>query len=345
MGIKNFHKFLRKHAPDMYHEVSISQFAHKTVAIDINIYLYKYKSTHKERWLNMLFMLLLLLKKHKMNCVCIYDTKAPVEKNARKAERRQRKKNAEDKIVEIQDALQLYHTEKIISPILHEISAKKGGKLQKILNIHTDFVDLPAIHQEIAFLSNQIVNITKQDVDTSKQLLSVMGIPYYNADGEAESLCAYLCCHHMVDAVLSDDTDVLVYGTPVFITKLNTRTGTCVVLDPAHIIETLNMTFSQFVDLCIMSGTDYNDNIPNIGNEKAFNLLLKHQSIEGIEQQRPDLPCECLNYIRIREIFRTPDTIPPYDTTNTPIELTNLSEFALQHRIHLNSSQLKVLMD
>ncbi len=344
MGIKNFHKFLRKHSPELYQEVSLAQFAHKTIAIDINIYLYKYKSTHKERWLNMLFMLLLLLKKHQIQCVCVYDTKAPAEKNARKAERRQRKKNAEDKILEIQEALQLYYADNTVSPILLEISAKKGGKLKKILNIQPDYVDIPLIHQEMSILSNQIVNITRQDVEVSKQLLTLMGIPHYNADGEAETLCAYLCCHRQVDAVLSDDTDVLVYGTPFFITKLNTRTEKCIVLEPPKILESLGLTPTQFTDLCIMSGTDYNDNMPNIGNEKAYNLLLKYKNIEGIERERPDLPSECLNYTRIREIFQPPSTLSSYDTTNYPIQLPLLNEFALHHRIHLNSTHLKQLI-
>lgn len=344
MGIKNFHKFLRKHAPELYQEIHISQFKGKTIAIDINIYLYKYKSTHKERWINMLFMLLLQLKQHQINCVCIYDTKAPVEKNARKAERRQRKKNAEDKIFEIQEALQLYHSKQIVSPILLEICAKKDGKLKKLLKLNTDTIDIALIHKEIVFLSNQIVNITRQDVDTSKELLSVLGIPFFNADGEAETLCSYLCCHHQVDAVLSDDTDVLVYGTPIFITKLNVREGVCVVLNPEKIVQVLNISFEQFVDLCIMSGTDYNDNIPNVGNEKAYKLLLKYKSIEGIEHSRPELSCDGLNYKRIREIFHTPSKLPSYDTTNTPIHLPLLNEFALRNRIHLNSNQLKMLI-
>lgn len=341
MGIKNFHKFLRKHYPEIYTDTSLSTFSNKKVAIDINIYLFKYKSIHKERWINVLFSLIILLKKYNIDCVCIYDTKSPVEKDARKQERKQRKKNAEDKIHEIQEDLLKYNQTGIASDLLKQISHKKGA-LKKVLNIQTDVIDREAIYRELTSLSNQIVNITKYDVAISKQLLQILGIPYYDADGEAESLCSYLCCHGKVDAVLSDDTDVLVYGTPCFLTKLNLKQETCVVLTPEPIFEKLRLTKEQFVDLCIMSGTDYNDNIPNIGNEKAYILLQKHSSLELIEQEKKELDTQILNYKRIREIFTVPAVLREYLLENKQPNLQELEPFAVQHRIQYHPSRMKV---
>lgn len=344
MGIKNFHKFLRKHFPEIYEEVPLSMFKDKRIAIDISIYLFKYKSIHKEKWIGVFFSLLLILKKYKMQCVCIYDSKAPIEKDAKKQERKQKKKNAEDRIHDIQEQLAIYHRSGEISPLLSQISHKKGT-LRKILNPSDAFIDMEAIQKELLTLSNQIVNITKYDIMISKQLLEIIGIPYYDAEGEAESLCAYLCCHQQVDAVLSDDTDVIVYGTPLFITKLNMRNETCIVLNPDKITERLNLSVEQFVDLCIMSGTDYNDNIPNIGNEKAYAMLLKYHNLETIEHEKKELPVDVLNFRRIREIFSVPETLNQYQIRNGSTDIQQLNQFTQQHRIPINLTRIQSLME
>ena len=88
MGIKNLHRFLRKHTPSAYREnVSLSEYADKIVAVDINLYLYRYKSIHKDKWLPVFLNFILMLKQHRIDLVCVYDTKAPVEKNIKKEER------------------------------------------------------------------------------------------------------------------------------------------------------------------------------------------------------------------------------------------------------------------
>lgn len=331
MGIKNFHKFLRKHSPESYQEVSLSNYSGKTIAVDISIYLFKYKSIHKEKWLNSFLSFLLLFKKHKINCVCIYDTKAPIEKDARKEERKQRKKNAENRILEIQNGLMEYEKSGIVSSILADISKTKG-KLKKILH-DENILDREAVEKELTNLSNQMVNITKYDIALSKQLMDILGITYYDASSEAETLCAYLCCHNKVDAVLSDDTDVLVYGTPIFLTKLNIRQETCIELKYDFIVEKLNFTKEQFTDLCIMSGTDYNNNITNIGNEKAFSLLQKHKNIETIEEVKKELDTSVLNYRRIREIFEVPKELGDYPIINNPTNTRDLEMFLATHRL------------
>lgn len=343
MGIKNFHKFLRKHFPDVYYEIPLANLTIKKIAIDINIYLFKYKSIHKDKWIGIFFSFLLLLKKYNFDCVCIYDSKAPVEKDAKKLERRRQKKKAEQRLQEIEKCLLSYQENGSIDPLLYQISQKRGT-LQKILNPSDKVLDMEAINRELQLLSNQIVNITKIEVDLSKELLDILGIPYYVADGEAESLCAYMCCHNIVDAVLSDDTDVIVYGTPLFLTKLNMRNETCFVIDPKSVINNLKLTFEQFVDLCIMSGTDYNDNIPNIGNEKAYNLLLKYDNLETIELEKPDLNVHVLNFKRIRELFRVPSTIEDYIIENRKANIDLLNTFTIKHRIPINADRIRVLL-
>lgn len=52
------------------------------------------------------------------------------------------------------------------------------------------------------------------DVAT-KQLLKLFGFPYHTAPGEAEAECALLQRHGLVDAVLSEDVDTLMFGSGI----------------------------------------------------------------------------------------------------------------------------------
>ncbi|PVH88684.1 PIN domain-like protein, partial [Cadophora sp. DSE1049] len=52
------------------------------------------------------------------------------------------------------------------------------------------------------------------DVAT-KQLLKLFGFPFHNAPGEAEAECALLQRHGIVDAVLSEDVDTLMFGSGI----------------------------------------------------------------------------------------------------------------------------------
>ena len=93
MGIKNLHKFLRKYAENAYRDIHLSAYMGKRVAVDANIYLFKYKSAFKERWVYNFVHLIALLKHAQLDLVFIYDTKAPVEKDLKKYERKLRKHN------------------------------------------------------------------------------------------------------------------------------------------------------------------------------------------------------------------------------------------------------------
>jgi 5'-3' exonuclease len=209
MGIKNLHKFLKKHTENAYKETHLSVLTGKRIAIDSNIYLYKFKGCARESWLTMFVSFALKFRKYNIECIYIYDTKAPIEKNAKKEERKQRKRNAENRITNIKNAIQEYDETGKASDLLQEICSKPQQRLLQ-LNSHSPLISKETIDKEIANLEGQIINISKYDVELSKRALELLGIPYYDSETEAETLCSYLCCHQVVDAVLSDDTDVLV---------------------------------------------------------------------------------------------------------------------------------------
>jgi flap endonuclease-1 len=115
--------------------------------------------------------------------------------------------------------------------------------------------------------------------------------------------------------VASEDTDVLAYGTPTFITKINTSDETCVEINYEELTTALGLTQEQFTDLCIMCGTDYNENMKGIGPDKSYKLLVENGLIEDLEKIVDNKTGELkfdtsvLKYKRGREMFSTPEVI------------------------------------
>lgn len=54
-------------------------------------------------------------------------------------------------------------------------------------------------------------------------MLTLMGVPVIQAPGEAEAQCSYLNKIGKVDAVCTEDTDSLVFGTQLLLRELNNK--------------------------------------------------------------------------------------------------------------------------
>jgi len=307
MGIKNLHKLMEKFSPNVYETIPLNVFAFKKIAIDISLYMFKYKTIFGDKWLNAFINLVVCLRKNDIHCVFIYDTAAPPEKEKEREERRSSRQKLEDKAVELDRAIQLYKQTGEITGKLDEICYVQKHKLlsggQKTL------FDIKLAEETLKKLKSQVVSIKPEDFELTRELFDILNVPYFSAPMEAETLCAHLTKVGVVDGVLSEDTDVLAYGTPMFLTKINTAANTCVLLILDEILEELDMTYPQFLDVCIMCGNDYNKNIPKIGFVNSHRLIKEHNCIENIGLNT-ELDISILNHERTRELFTLSESIP-----------------------------------
>ena len=80
------------------------------------------------------------------------------------------------------------------------------------------------------------------------------------------------------------------------------------------------MTMDQFIDLCILCGSDYTQTIQGIGPVRAFSLIKEAKSIEGVleilakknanpKTKRKFIVPDEFPYQEARDIFKSPNVI------------------------------------
>ena len=125
--------------------------------------------------------------------------------------------------------------------------------------------------------------------EMSRQVIEALkhaGVQYVVAPYEADSQLAYLERKGIINGVLSEDSDLLVFGVRVLLTKLD-QYGDCVMLrrDDFAACREINLTgwtISEFRSMAILSGCDYLEGIHNMGLKTAHRLLRKYKTIDRV---------------------------------------------------------------
>jgi len=327
MGIKsNFNKFISSTASfNVFEEIHISQYGTKKIAIDTTLFLFKYKASLSDKWMTGFVNLICLFRKYNVHCIFIFDGPSPEEKQSEQLHRKEGKQKLQDNVASLEADLLTFQSTGVMSE-----------KLQKISTPHETLEY--SIHKK----RNQIVNITSKDFFLLKEMLELMKVPHHDATTESEKFCSKLCIDGLVDAVLSDDTDVIAYCSPIALSKLNVYTGNCVSVSNEKLLESLSLDSQQLLDFCIMCGTDYNKNIPNVGSTTAYKYIKEHNNIETISSAL-NIDVSGLNHVRVRQLFTCFDgetnlNYVPY--CGIP-DLGVVGAFFKLHQIHVSMYKLK----
>ena len=113
-------------------------------------------------------------------------------------------------------------------------------------------------------------------------------IEYVVAPYEADAQLAYLEKKGIIDGVISEDSDLLVFGVQRLITKLD-QYGECIELNRKDFsacreVSFVNWSDTEFRQMAILSGCDYLPNIPKMGLKTAHQHLSKYRKIERVIQ-------------------------------------------------------------
>ncbi|ACO64852.1 predicted protein, partial [Micromonas commoda] len=82
-----------------------------------------------------------------------------------------------------------------------------------------------------------------------------------------------------VDIVFTEDSDLVAYGCPLVLFKLDKSKAGGGAKGPLNFI---GWKHEQFLELCVLSGCDFLPNIRGIGIKKAHALVAKHRSVAAV---------------------------------------------------------------
>jgi 5'-3' exonuclease len=105
------------------------------------------------------------------------------------------------------------------------------------------------------------------------------------------------------------------------------------------VLNALELKSKEFLDFCIMCGTDYNKNIPKVGPETSFKLIKKHHSIEDVEKDGFDV--SNLKFVRVRQLFTQYERFTESIPYCKPADFNALAEFMFVNNIRYNIEKLK----
>lgn len=124
-------------------------------------------------------------------------------------------------------------------------------------------------------LTKNIFNIKRQHIRDIVRLLTLAGIPFIQSIGEAEAQCVALNKAGKIYGIASEDSDVLVLGGN---SLLKDFTGKKPIKDInlQILLNELDLTHDQFIDMCIILGTDYCIGVKNMGAITAYNKFIEY---------------------------------------------------------------------
>jgi flap endonuclease-1 len=167
--------------------------------------------------------------------------------------------------------------------------------------------------------------INKYIVESSKELLKRMGIPYINAPSEGEAEACYMCKKGMVYAAVSQDYDTLLLGSPIIIRNLTIsgrrklpKKDIYVEVVPEILLlddtlKSLGISQRQLIWVGILLGTDFNDGITGVGPKTAVKIAKASNSIEDVKKYvKAKYNAEFeLDIREVEELFLNPEVCDP----------------------------------
>jgi len=139
-----------------------------------------------------------------------------------------------------------------------------------------------------------------------KDLARVIGIPTITAPSEAEMMAAAMCRDNLVDTVVSNDVDAILFGSP-HVTKLLQVSNNRILRVRLEKLEAqMQLDLERLRDLAVLCGCDFHEGVKGIGPRKGALLLQRHGGLLEVLKAKGVTHSIREDFIRAREVFDEP---------------------------------------
>ena len=262
MGIKNLFKIIKNHSPDSIKSLNITDLKNTNIAIDANLFIYK----------------------------SIYAIRKTLGKDIIK------KVNNEDKNVthihvlfmrlyglKINNIKAIFVFDNLYSELKKETMSIRKEDKNKIKKKYEE--SKTEEDKKKYFYAKE--NITNEEYEDIIKLIELFGFKYIISNQESDSECAFLNKKGIVKYVVSDDADLLLFGTKYLIKNFSIdKKKFMEVYDLKQILKDLKFNQKMLIELGILLGTDYTEKIKGIGEKRALELININKDIENMKKKK-----------------------------------------------------------
>ncbi|KAK4051655.1 Elongation of fatty acids protein 2 [Microbotryomycetes sp. JL201] len=306
MGIKGLTALITEHAPHAIKQHDIKSLFGRKVAVDASMSLYQFLIAVRQQdgqslmneqgettshLLGMFYRTIRMVENDLKPCF-VFDGKAPELKQNIASRMREAESQLKKRFSRREEAKE------------DEAEAKETGTVE-----------------DVDRFNRRQVRVTPQHNDECKKLLTLMGIPWINAPGEAEAQCAELCRGNLVYGAGSEDMDTLTFNSPILVRHLTfseARKMPIEVISLQDVLEGFNLTMDKFIEMCMLCGCDYLEPVKGIGAKTALKLVQEYDSFGDIVahlRKGKNPPPEDWPWEDAKKLFQKPDVTPAEHVT------------------------------
>lgn len=171
------------------------------------------------------------------------------------------------------------------------IEAEEHARFASTLNSKSQLQNAEDYETELRQLRNQQKKDRRDADEVShimitecQQLLKLFGLPYVTAPMEAEAQCAELVSLGLVDGIVTDDSDIFLFGgTRVYKNMFNQAKFVECYLS-SDLEKEYSLDRHKLIRIAHLLGSDYTEGLPSVGPVTALEILSDFEKLEDFSE-------------------------------------------------------------
>jgi flap endonuclease-1 len=261
MGIKNFFKFIEKYSPESIKNTKIIDYKNKVIGIDANLMLYKIIFAIRANGYDLKNNNIIITHVHTLLLKLLAFKKYNIKP--------------------------IFVYDNAPPELKYNTLEERDELKKKIINKYKD--DTTDKGKRIYYYVKS--NITEKEIEECKLLIDIFGFVNIQAEQEADAQLADMYKSGLIDVIISDDMDILLFGGGTLVKNFSiSEKETMKEIDLEIILKTLKLSKKMLIDLGILMGSDYCDN-NGMSYNKAYKLIKKYDSLKKIPKDVFNYDC------------------------------------------------------
>ncbi|KAH7342046.1 hypothetical protein B0J17DRAFT_649235 [Rhizoctonia solani] len=164
---------------------------------------------------------------------------------------------------------------------MSQIQGKSYATMRESLD-----AEIATLRKERAAALRDAEDVTAQMSAQIQVLLRLFGVPFVNAPMEAEAQCAFLAQHGLVEGVITDDSDVFLFGAGRVFRNMFNQSKTVECFLAADLERELGLDRETLIALAYLLGSDYTEGLSGVGPVVAMEILKEFPGETGLVEFR-----------------------------------------------------------